>query len=150
MDVAWHWVIALWLGKDLTYYDDVMKSQITGHSTVSLTAYAGAYQIYNNVRIAEPLWGEIIGDRWIPHTKGVEKASVWWRHHVALVFLQCHWISPAEYRSIGDNVNPQRLKQNDTVCISLWNTVSIQKYSVVYFKGNWAMFMCIRGRYMAL
>ena len=51
---------------------DTMTSQITSLTIVYSTVYSGADQIKENVKIPRhwPLWGEVTGDRWIPHTKG--------------------------------------------------------------------------------
>ena len=59
----------------------VMKSQIAGNLNVCLATYADSHQRNTKARITGRLWGEFNGNRWIPGTKGKEKASIWWRHH---------------------------------------------------------------------
>ena len=49
---------------------NVMLYQITGHSTVYLTAYADQHQGNIKVRVTGPLRGEFTEDQWIPRTKG--------------------------------------------------------------------------------
>ena len=48
---------------------NAMWFQITGNSTVSLTAYAVPHQRNIKVRITGPLWREFTGGRWIPPHK---------------------------------------------------------------------------------
>ena len=53
---------------------NVLMSQITGHSTVCLTAYADPHERNIRARITGHTWGEFTGD--------AEKASKWWRHYL--------------------------------------------------------------------
>ena len=60
----------LWLETLRWRHMNVMQSQITGHSTVCLTAYADPHQRSTKVRITDPLWREFTGHRWIPTQRG--------------------------------------------------------------------------------
>ena len=59
----------------LFHYNDViigaMASQITSLTIVSSTVYSGTDLMNENIKAPRhwPLWGELTGDRWIPHTK---------------------------------------------------------------------------------
>ena len=55
---------------------------VTGHSVVSLSAYADPHQRNIKVRIIGPLWGEFTGDFPTQKPSNAEKASIWWRHNV--------------------------------------------------------------------
>ena len=48
---------------------DAMAAQITSFAIVYLTVYSGADQRNNKVQRHWLLWGELIGDRFIPRTK---------------------------------------------------------------------------------
>ena len=45
----------------------------------------GQVQIKENIKAPRHwlLWGELTGDKWIPHqsTSNMENVSIWWRHH---------------------------------------------------------------------
>ena len=65
-----------------------MASQITGISIVYSTVCLG--KIKENIKALRhcPLWGESIGDWWIPSQKAsnAENVSIWWRHHETPTF----------------------------------------------------------------
>ena len=73
------------------HYNGVIMSAIASQITSLTIVYPTVYSRRRSKKTSKlrinhdhwPLWGEFIGDRWIPRIKpsNAENVSIWWRHH---------------------------------------------------------------------